>query len=1742
MAMQIINGQEVELPDDLTPAELDLIKNSIAQPQPETKQEEPGIMGRLFGTVDPASLSSDEDWLKSSNEIYKANHGKDFDGDASELAEYGLDQMGWFNYNMPAMIMQTRNLYQMSDEQKKSFLYLMDTYDNLKISWGGTGRFIKGASIDPTTYMGLSTFGFSTLATQGGKAATKAGIKEILKGAVKTGVVSAIENGIQAGAQSAVKQQAEHVAGRGDGISLGRTVAEAGVGAAMGFGLGAAGSAAVGVGRKALRGSEKAVQAGEPLPGTTLADEAFPPASDVPRPENSPPVPKEQAIPEAANDNAGPGLTAEQPRTDAAPAAAANDNSNLPAPKAVEMEPGVTVNLKQFVASDPEFNPPANDPNAVTDFFEQRSVTRSDAPLINPAFDAVDNLIADNPWLATPHSMAGPDELLKAVSTWKSDQYATSDLFDYLDQSVKESLMPVLEKIRQDPRFDPSNLAHDSMLHEMFYDAGGSMNWFAHSYLDTDNRWNASTKWMKEYLVDEIKPKTDVINKIKDSINSLDTRQSNGWQPWTDHPYKTGVPTYVDAFHGTSRVFSGGFDTSKMGAATAAEDARQGWFFSRSPETAENYAVNYSPSFHSAATPEQMALYESLEKVWQEADNELARIRNEHEKSTGEWLSMYDAKKQWPDIAKKKYDALQQMDELRQEVASPKANLIMARLKFMNPLVIDRKGAGYTEHEYTKFVKQARANGHDGIILIDAADGGPTPDTAYIVLKENTDSSIRFKYDRDEQRAASAAKTFFTDSTPMPMRAANDDVPQTPKALGADVPTKGPTSETITSGAPANENRGTAQLGNPENKPTPPVAANSNLDQVSDGAGPIADRIMAEIRRVVDAKGLTVYPKTKEDLDNASAVSSHILSKVNTDDVVNVVKQLFAAETEPERQLILKKTFQQASALLEEQAYQLKKSIDNMADGAEKTALTQQLAMLKNVRDVVKAGDTALSSMSGTELGMRAGEFNTGSRRDQFASEDAYLRSQGVDPALATPEERQIAEEAYFKAYEEWKTRQTLNKDIATLEYAAEDALRKGDIAEVNKLLAQRDAIVDQLAKQTAAERGVLRNALSGNIMRGTMEYIIGTVFTTGSFVVNTVPSMVKTIYRPLLDGAVEGFDAAARRKMSATYGAMLSNVDAAFKAAALSLRYEKTFMTDDLNRMLEAPSGVIPGWTGRTIRFLPNLLNATDVFFMQVNYRGFVAGEAAARAYERGVQLGFKGKRLDQYVKMESSKYLKNSFSDKVQDINVLDSVRQRGMSKGLKGSDLDAWMALELKRNGEFMKEATNQGGIDFVKDLTFKKEFSGDGFFSGLARSYEKTVQNEPWLKLMGQLFFRTPVRVFQEGFRMTPVLGLITPTKMMSDLIGKNGKQAYTKAMGELLLAQTFAGAFAILYAQNKLSGGGSPNYKERRSKENTKQWEPYSLDLGDGTFFSYRNLDPFGTPFKIMANTMDRLMELDYRKRQGEYTGKEEEYLYSVAQAGLVSIAQAVRDANLTEGIDSIVQAYQKATDENSDGQFLPRLLFQKLQLLVPNMARKAIQTNDPTLADPLTFEQHARALINPSDPHVPKRYDILGNVVKAADPGDAFFGFRTTTAKQREKGLSNEHLLVLSALNDLEVATGSNLTRPYKHTLFGDVDLRRKDTPDGKESTYDRMMTYYHESGVDKRLYKILVENGYGSVGTPRQHGDLMKAVKEQIDAAWDGAAARVFREDRDARDALRAREFDKADVLRGNRDIRPPF
>ena len=750
------------------------------------------------------------------------------------------------------------------------------------------------------------------------------------------------------------------------------------------------------------------------------------------------------------------------------------------------------------------------------------------------------------------------------------------------------------------------------------------------------------------------------------------------------------------------------------------------------------------------------------------------------------------------------------------------------------------------------------------------------------------------------------------------------------------------------------------------------------------------------------------------------------------------------------------------------------------------------------------------------------------------------------------------ADREFIALVEKQKTLYRKDTEIRKLSGEIDRAIQKNRIAKAAILSEQRRELLQAKMDEQNPGIGYKIRATSRRTIEGINEYVIGTVFTTSTIVVNTVPSLMKTTYKPFLNFIVEGdYSSVGMGKMSATYGAMWNTLGTAGRASIAAYKYERSMLTGDYSKFMENHN-ILPqrfkSWVpaGSVVRFFPNVLNMTDEFFAQVNYRGFVEGKAVGNAlakHQAELASGkrkkpLKGDKLNAYVQKEVDQVILKAY-DKLDAVKIKSQLLEQAKARGMNPIQAKKFVAKEFKKNESLFARGVNREGRSYTEDLLFKRQFSGDGLASSTAKTYEQFVKDNPWMKIMGQLFFRTPVRVFEEGIRMTPGLQLIAP-KYLADLRGSNGTARQVRAQGEALLSYGIAGYVMMQYAQGNMTGSGSGDYKRRKMQEDTDRPQPYTMKFDDGTTLSYKNYDPFSTPIKILVNAFEAYEEVEYRRRQGEYVEDEAALIRDRVYIAAGSIFNAIKDANLMSGLADVTDLMTDLSNEDSWYRDIMKFAAKKGQLAFPNMIYKtknAFFESEPTLKDPRGFLQHLEARLDLGITEVSKQYDALGIPRPMEKPVNSLTGVFITDAEDRRKGKTDEELFVLRKLELISIATDSAIETPKRiPSYFGNTDLAATPYPDDSGRTlFDRYNELYRGDAAAgtpdlvEILYPILADSK-GLYGTASQDGAITQVVRSVI-SKQRNLAAILLLEELGKMNTFSERQVRKAKAKAGLRD-----
>ena len=804
---------------------------------------------------------------------------------------------------------------------------------------------------------------------------------------------------------------------------------------------------------------------------------------------------------------------------------------------------------------------------------------------------------------------------------------------------------------------------------------------------------------------------------------------------------------------------------------------------------------------------------------------------------------------------------------------------------------------------------------------------------------------------------------------------------------------------------------------------------------------------------------------------------------------------------------VVKETVAAARQIADKELVRLQNAM-NKADPADDTfALSLELNDAYKARDALNEVDSALGSQSGRDL----------QNRQKYGSPVNDLSDKAA------------VERAADKAFENAVRAVTDEKQPAI-----DKALNAGDNATAVKLMRERDEAISSEYQRFFKDQP--KELDSTSFTGKFLEAQIGGVFSPTTVQYNVVWPAIKTALYPALRVVTDPLTKASWVRGAKTYGAMRGALNASVQAAKASWKYEQTLSTRDVNRVLEG--GVqIKGKLGEFVRIFPRALAATDAFVSEQAAAGFISGEAAEAAVNKGLEKGLKGEALKEYVDKRIEKGIADAYDRTVTEATIQPIV-EKGKALNLSGADLEAYVLKALNDTDKgALKRLKDADTKAYIDDLLYKRDFGSEGMDRGAVgtqvakgvTAYEEFASRNKIFKIAGQLFIRTPIRVMEEGFRMTPLLNTFMPN-FKRDLAGRNGRQRQARAQAEIMVGYAVVTYAMQAWATGELSGSGSSNYKRAKVIGDSDQLGRTSIAVGSGEKDISR-LDPLRVPMTLVADALDAAMLLEDRELQGAEAGNK---IVQAGSAAIASVATLFRDAALFGGASDLAEFGTKLLDTISDeskgvaetGKILGDFILDKGLMTIPATAKKAskfVEGND-VLPNAYTMQQKILATVAPSSNYVPKQYDVHGNMRTVDDPNQAFWIFSYTDKEEKRKGKSEKELYVNRALNEVMRETDSTIgLHPEKDARFLDDRLTEIYTEvDGVRITvYDAMMIEYKKQRVTDVLYAILKTKA--PVGNFMFDSIKAKKVKEAISNAHKNALDIVIAND----PALKKREVD---------------
>jgi hypothetical protein len=197
-----------------------LEENSPTETQQPVIEPEQGYtpFGVIEQDVEWTDLHKKDDWIKSSQHFFEMTYGyvpqkgdKELEGYSGEtyrekIADYGLKQMAGFNYNIGDMAIDSSRVMKADQKTKEAFVYMLDQYDAVNMSWHTTGQAGWEMMTDITTWLGLATLGTSAIAGQAAKLVSKEALRQTVKASLNKASTKAVEAAAKVGINTSAKR------------------------------------------------------------------------------------------------------------------------------------------------------------------------------------------------------------------------------------------------------------------------------------------------------------------------------------------------------------------------------------------------------------------------------------------------------------------------------------------------------------------------------------------------------------------------------------------------------------------------------------------------------------------------------------------------------------------------------------------------------------------------------------------------------------------------------------------------------------------------------------------------------------------------------------------------------------------------------------------------------------------------------------------------------------------------------------------------------------------------------------------------------------------------------------------------------------------------------------------------------------------------------------------------------------------------------------------------------------------------------------------------------------------------------------------------------------------------------------------------------------------------------------------------------------------------------------------------
>lgn len=655
--------------------------------------------------------------------------------------------------------------------------------------------------------------------------------------------------------------------------------------------------------------------------------------------------------------------------------------------------------------------------------------------------------------------------------------------------------------------------------------------------------------------------------------------------------------------------------------------------------------------------------------------------------------------------------------------------------------------------------------------------------------------------------------------------------------------------------------------------------------------------------------------------------------------------------------------------------------------------------MSRDMASRIVAGKMALQS-TGREIS------NLASRIDLLTS--TGKASEDVERQLLDLMQTHVELQANVKGIQTSAARATAAGRIVTKDALSVDTLDSlamfGGSEKVRKLakqinMVQNDAKKSKMVRKAVERKwlGVLNEYWINQILSGPTTHALNLTSNT----INTLVRPAERAIGAMFDGnTAEGAKAMKQYYYFGAY--MLDAVKMAGKAGwnhrPILDEAVKFDTTNTTTRAMSAENlgitnkkgGGVVDTLGKVLTLPSRALGTEDEFFKQLNFRAniraHISADAARMTDDDLLKLGYANK--DEFVDSEFEK----AFTSKIQ-------AEEQWQEAVVTGQVVD-----DAKVKEEFIERAVggaNQSspyakrGLDDARQATFTNPLQR----GTLSYDIQVLANKNPVLRQIIP-FIQTPMNIMYQAWDRTPALNLMRE-QYRADLKSAD-PSIRAQAKGKMAVGVAVYSTLTYLSMEGRITGGGPTDPKLASLWRNSKDWQPYSINVGTNEnpkWISYQRMDPWTTAFGVVGDINEMV-------QMGQMADTEAADMISMT---IAAMGNNIMSKTYLQGISDTVEILN-AKDRPWE---VEGFLKQRAASLMPysSLTNQVGQSFDDNLREVRTYMDKFRSQSGIGRTSLPIKYDwVSGQPLETPDRMLGYINVKALKADEKDVALINSEM------------------------------------------------------------------------------------------------------------------------------------